>query len=229
MWISRFYVIIILVVTYTVVILGGLYAAINKARRTAGAYKEVLFQMISEIKDIIKEEDKMTHPLTQKDTLTQKEPLTLATLIHKKAVDSEYAEVVDLLAHLAKTTFENYNFLIQKSPDETKEAHFMQLRSAFHESPQVHKHIFEKSIDYGIDYDVLVQKFNDKLRTGEIISCGEDVVIITDDGTGMPASGVSQINSGIEGGEISFNVSFVSAKNYEAWAETNIKKDEGDE
>ncbi|WNO29786.1 hypothetical protein [Bacillus phage SDFMU_Pbc] len=214
----------ILVTTYTVVVLGGFYSAARKARRAASIYKAVLVQMISEIKDILKEEDTMTNPLTPK-----KESLTLATLIHKKAVDSEYTEVVDLLAHLAKTTFENYNFLIQKSTDETKDAHFMQLRSAFHESPHLHKQIFEKSIDYGIDYDVLVQKFNDKLRAGEIITCGEDVVIITDDGTGMPASGVSQINSGIEGGEISFNVSFVSAKNYDAWAEENLKKDEDNE
>lgn len=223
MWISRLYVIMILVTTYTVVVLGGIYAAARKAKRASAVYKAVILQMLSEIRDYIKEEN-IVNPLIQ-----EKEELTLATLIHKKAVDSEYAEVVDLLAHLAKSTFQNYNFLIQKSTDETKEPHFMQLRSAFHESPHVHKQIFEKSIDYGIDYDVLVQKFNDKLKAGEIISCGDDVVIITDDGTGMPASGVSQINSGIEGGEIGFNVSFVSAKNYDAWAANNLKQEEDNE
>ena len=75
----------------------------------------------------------------------------------------------------------------------------------------------------------LQHKFAAKVAEGAVVNLGKDVVVITDDGTPQLPTGVSPINSGLEGGEISFIISFIKMENLEGWTENNMPKEGAEE
>lgn len=168
---------------------------------------------------------KHSEPSNVSDIYIKKEPknqLTLSDLINRKPKREEYEEVVEYLVKLAKETYESYKFLIAKSSDETKEGHFLQLVSNYNENPKLHKKIFSKAMDYGVNMQILRKLFASKVAKGDVIDLGEDIVVITNDGELTPPTGVSPINSGLEGGEIAFIITFVRKENYEEWLKNNV-------
>ncbi|UPI12054.1 hypothetical protein [Bacillus phage SBSphiJ4] len=173
-------------------------------------------------------------PTTPGEALKQqlsgmKKAPNLTSLITRKATDEEYEEILDLLTDLAKFTYNQYKFFIAKSPDETEHLNFVSVVSFSEEAKNVHAEIFRKGVAYGIDMVELSSRFAKRAALGKVLDLGEDVVIITDDGTGNPPTGVSPINSGIEGGEIRFNFSFIKKDNYEAWEKKAFPKAEGED
>ncbi|QDP42828.1 hypothetical protein HWC53_gp044 [Bacillus phage vB_BmeM-Goe8] len=221
--------------------------AVRSAKKEVKLYKQTIENVVNELKDIIIEEEvnkmnmdkgnnknrldhefttRVTQPLTERFFVEEEKGLTLTDLITRKATDEDYAEIVDMLAHLARKTFKDYNFLIARSSDETKDTHFLQVVSHSSEEPGLHKKIFRKAIDCGAEYEVLVEKFAASVAKGEVIDLGEDVIVIVDDNTGNPPTGVSPINSGIEGGEIAFIISFIKKENYDEWAKNTFPEEE---
>ncbi|AXH71092.1 hypothetical protein BSP38_050 [Bacillus phage BSP38] len=164
----------------------------------------------------------MTDGLEEKG---QGKGLTLSHIINQEPTEENYAEVIDLLATLAKAAFNDYKFLIAKSQDEAKDTNFLQVVSQYAEAPELHKEIFTKSINYNIDMKVLVEKFAARVAQGDVFPLGDDVVVITDDGSGQLPTGVSPINSGLEHGEIAFIVSFIKKENLEAFKAEHFPKE----
>lgn len=154
--------------------------------------------------------------------------MTLTDLISQNPAEEQYEEVVDILADIAEQTYKEYKFLIVKSPDETKDAHFMQIQSSAEEMPTEHKLVFSKSMDYGLDMAVLRDRFSLRVAKGDVLDLGDEVMIILEDDTPQTPTGVSPVNSGLEGGEIVFNISFILKENYDAWAANKFPKTEVD-
>ncbi|AMQ66577.1 hypothetical protein BH753_gp095 [Bacillus phage Shbh1] len=161
-------------------------------------------------------------------TKERKVELTLSHLLDKEATEEDYDFMIEKLGCLLVKTFNDYKFLIAKSSDETNSYHFMQVVSLYTENPHLHREIFVEGIKRGIDMPTLQKKFVEKLAKGDILSLGEGIKILTDDGTNSIPSGVSPINSGIEGGEIAFNIAFLKEENYGKWVEKNFSQ-EGNE
>jgi hypothetical protein len=237
------YVIMVVVLLwYTALLIIGLFMAAREAKREAQLYKFVLSHVIQELKDIIiKEEKSMLQDKgryksgresesinfkPEPSKLVDEAKLTISDLVTTQPADQDYEEVEEMLAKLARQTFDLYNFLIAKSSDETKESHFLQLVSHFSENPELHKAIFKKAVETNIDIPTLQKRFGERIARGEVLPLGSDIVVITDDGTGQPPTGVSPINRGLEGGEIAFIVSFVKKENYDAWHENTFPKEE---
>jgi hypothetical protein len=148
--------------------------------------------------------------------------LTLTDLVTVKPTDDNYDELVDLLTELASATYEEYKFFIAKSSDETKAAHFMQITSQYSEYPELHQLIFARAIEYGIDMRELQKRFAQAVEAGKVIDLGENAVVILEDGTPQLATGVSPIQSGFEGSEITFIISFIKKENHDEWAKNNL-------
>jgi len=237
---------VLTVLGYTLLLAFGFYMATRSAKKEVKLYKQTIENVVNELKDIITEEeinhmslDKGRNKNTRSsESITgaplngfmyfgdEEKGLTLTDLLTRKPTEKEYAEIVDMLVELAKKTFKDYNFLIAKSSDETKEPHFLQLVSHSSEAPKLHKEIFKKSIDTGADREVILEKFADRVAAGEVIDLGDNVVVITDDNTGNPPTGVSPINSGLEGGEIAFIISFIKKDSFPEWFENTFPQTE---
>lgn len=211
---------IFFITSNTVGIITGLYLSRKDTLRGLQSIKEIKY-ILDDILNTIKnmEEHNMT-----KELITNE--LTLTDLIEQKPTEENYEEVVGLLTDLAKRAYRDYKFLIAKSEDETKEANFLQIVSNWSEQPTLHKLIFSKSIDYGIDMQELQKKVATEIANNGLIELGDKVKVITDDGTGQLPTGVSPINSGLEGGEIAFIISFVHRDNYEMFMENAHPKKE---
>jgi hypothetical protein len=236
---------------YTVVLIVGLLVAVRDAKREAQLYKLVLGNVLKELKDIIIKEEqcmledkganknrrdsepinfqpKPLSPDMGKEVLTfgDRPNLTLSDLLTVEPTDKDYEEVLGLLIKLVRQTFKDYKFLIAKSQDETKDANFLQLVSHYSEDPYLHKEVFQKCIHTNIDMPTLRQLFAEKAAEGKVLDLGEGVTIIVEDGTGNPPTGVSNINSGLEGGEIAFIFSFIKTDNLEEWKKNNLPQEE---
>jgi hypothetical protein len=219
--------------------------AARDAKRETELYKLVLGHVLNELKDIIIKEEKsmlqdkgsyksgreseMIDFKPEPSKLVEEDKLTISDLVTTEPTTEDYEEVEKMLATLARQTFDLYNFLIAKSSDETKESHFLQLVSHFSEDPELHKAIFKKAVETNIDIPTLQKRFGKKIARGEVLPLGNDIVVITDDGTGQPPTGVSPINRGLEGGEIAFIVSFVKKENHVAWLENTFGENEASE
>ncbi len=227
---------------YTFVLLYGIYQAKRESKKSIKYFLKIK-EIIEEIRDIILEEEVIVDKGAYKNIRASegvrtevKAPyqptrnrLSLSDLLNQKAEESHYEEVINLLVGLARLTYEDYKFLVARSTDEKKEANFLQLVSNWAEHPELHKQIFSRSMDYGIDMKVLQGKFAERVAEGKVISLGDDVVVITDDGTGQIPTGVSPINSGIEGGEIAFIISFIHKDNLDDWEQHNLPQGASDE
>jgi hypothetical protein len=148
--------------------------------------------------------------------------LSLTDLLTVKPTEANYEELVELLTELALSTYEDFKFFIAKSSDETKAAHFMQITSHYDDFAELHKLIFARAIEYGIDMRELQRRFAQAVADDKVIDLGEEVVVIIDDGTPQLATGVSPIQSGFEGSEITFIISFIKEENYDQWAKNNL-------
>jgi hypothetical protein len=233
------YVIMVVVVLwYTALLIVGLFMAARESKKEANLYKLVLGHVIHELKDIlIKEEKNMLDKGIHKNRRASEginfkpEPfkeskLTISSLVTTEPTPQDYDEIEEMLAELAKQTFDDYNFLIAKSSDEATDPHFIQLVSHFSEAPELHKAIFKRAVETNIDIPTLQQRFGERIAAGGVLPLGDDIVVITDDNTGQPPTGVSPINRGLEGGEIAFIITFVKKENYDAWHEYTFPKEE---
>lgn len=244
---SSIYVIMfIAAVVYTLIIVLGVVTAAKKSKKSSVLY--ALHGFIEELKDKVHKEeimDKGNYKNTRNSEYTPKEGvisidgltshyyqpavedngLSLSHLLNQKPTEENYNEIIELLIKLAKDTFNDYKFLIAKSKDEAKDSNFLQLVSHYSEAPELHREIFIKSVDYGVDMGELVKKFAARVEQGDVLPLGEDVVVITDDGSGQLSTGVSPINSGLEGGEIAFIVSFIKKENLEAFNAEHFPKE----
>lgn len=230
---------IVCIFVYSAIIYLGYRRSVNEYKK-ANHYVSNLKEVIEDIKDIIfKEEDRVLDKGSYKNTRSSeyiklggeisnmksyKNNLTLSDLITKQPSDEDYNELIELLTKLAKVTYEDYKFLIAKSDDETKQPNFLQIVSNSSEHPELHREIFVKAVTSSINMKELQKRFAQYIAEGNVLDLGEDVVIITDDGTSQLPTGVSPINSGLEGGEIVFIISFIKKENYEAFCENNLPK-----
>lgn len=155
----------------------------------------------------------------------RKEPvneLSLSDLLNNQPIDSDYTEIIELLKTLAQSTYAVYDFLVFKSPDETKDTNLLQIVSKAADNQSLHKEIFAKAMDTNIDYQELVKRFAAEVAAGNVIDLGEDIVVITDDGTKAAPTGVSQINNGLKDGDIAFIVSFIKKENLDAFNKNHL-------
>lgn len=148
-------------------------------------------------------------PLTNK--------LSLSGLLTQKPTNENYEEVMDILAEIARKTYEDYKFFIARSPDETTETNFIQIACPYGEMPDLHRKVFALAINYGLDMQELQSRFAQRIEENKVIDIGDEAVVILNDGTNIPPTGVSQINKGLEGGEITFIISFIQKANLEAY------------
>ena len=240
---------IIALLCYSLLLAIGFLMALRASKRQGRLYNKVLRKIINELRDVINKEeiknmtklDKGAYKNTRssefiqcdtaegQDEMVVEEKLTLTHLLTREPTDKEYKEIVDLLVELAQKTYAEYNFLIARSSDETKEANFLQLVSHSSEAPELHKKIFRKSIEYGINIPKLQKQFAHRVAQGKVVPLGDEVIVILEDGTGIPPTGCSPVNSGLEGGEIAFIISFIKKENLEAFEKHNLPQDEGNE
>lgn len=201
---------------YTIILLIFYFVVKHTQERENDKYRDLerVKYLIGSAKDIVTKEDFRMAGVKEET----KNELTLTDLVTQNPTEDQYEEVADILVMIAQKTYEDYKFLIMKSPDETKDANFIQIQSSQEEMPEKHKEAFSKTIDYGLDMGVLRNHFSRKVAKGGVIGLGEDAIVILDDNTQQTPTGVSPINSGVEGGEIVFNISFVQGKNYDEWA-----------
>lgn len=204
---------------YTAVVWLGVRQSIKEHKRAHGLVT-ILKEVIEEIKTIVTKEE---------IEVELKNSLTLTDLLTRKATNEDYREVVSLLSKLARETYKEYKFLIAKSHDETEQPNFLQIISNSKEKPELHKTIFAKGLEYGIDMRELQKRFAAHVANNLVIDLGDGVTVITDDGTGQAPTGVSPINNGLEGGEICFIISFLKTENYEAWKKNTFGEEKADE
>lgn len=237
---------VLAITIYTAILLLGFYKA-SKINKQSMQFMSELKSILEEIKEIIMEEDKnmldkgkyksprssemvnineVAKPLKEADFRKGEKGLSLEHMITVEPTDENYETVIDLLVKLLRDTYKDYKFLLAKSSDETQQPHFLQVVSNWHENPEIHKEVFKKSIEYNLDMGTLQRKFAERVAAGDVLNLG-DVTVITDDGTGQPPTGVSPINSGLEGGEIAFIISFIKSENFEEWRK-NTFPEEGD-
>lgn len=229
------------VAVYTAILALGLHIANKQSKQSMGVILE-LKGILEEIKGILIEEETKMEKGNYKSTRSSEmvnsnevakpktgkefnKGLTLEHLITVKPTEENYETVINLLIKLVKETYNDYKFLLAKSTDETQQPHFLQIVSNWSENPEVHKEVFKKSIEYNLDMRTLQKMFAEKVASGEVLDLG-DVVVITDDGSGQPPTGVSPINSGLEGGEIAFIISFLKKENYDDWYANTFPKEE---
>lgn len=149
--------------------------------------------------------------------------MSLSDLINRKPTDEEYEEILGLIVELIRDTYADYKFMIAKAEKPT-DTNFLQIESRFEEAPEMHEKIFRKAIDYGIEMRVLQEKFAERVAAGGVIDLGEDVVVITDDGEYSLPTGISPINSGVEGGVIRAIITFIHKDHYDEWYKENMEK-----
>lgn len=237
---------VVALVLYTVVLLVGFYRASKQNRYSVEVLMEVK-NILEEIKGIIMEEEnnmskgkyknsRSSEMVHREDVakpmywggLTKGEEdkgLSLEHLITAEPTEENYETVINLLIKLLVETYKDYKFLLAKSSDETQQPHFLQVVSNWAENPEIHKSVFQQAVEYNLDMRELQRKFAERVAEGKVLDLG-DVEVIIDDGTGQPATGVSQINSGLEGGEIAFIISFLKKENYEAWYANTFPQEE---
>lgn len=222
---------------YSVIIFIG-YRKSYKEHKKVVEFLKNLKEVLKEIKSVIsKEEVAMEHHKNSRSSEHLEEVehrlfghkkelvnnLSLTDLLTKTATDEDYDKLIDMLTKLVRETYAQYKFQIFKSPDETTTPNLIQIVSAASEAPELHKEIFATAMNCGIDYSELVKRFAAHVAAGNVIDIGDDVVVITNDGTHVAPTGVSQINSGLEGSDITFIISFIKKENLEAFNAKNLK------
>ena len=214
--------IIVALFIYTLVVVFGFKKSIREHREDNNYTASIkgAINVLSDIKDNLRRDNKMT------EVKTSTNKLSLTDLVTREASITDYAEIISLLTQLAKNRFDNYQFTYFPAQDETREAHFMQIVSNWHDDPELHKEVFRKGIDYGANMKVLRNLFAEHVRAGHVVDLGAEVMVITDDGTGNPPTGVSSINTGLEGSEIAFIIAFVKKEKYTEWCENNFPDDQ---
>lgn len=223
---------VVAVAIYTFVIALGIYKA-HRVNKQNYSYLIELKELIEEIKNVIKEEPKIMMSNRQyKNTsldgvhvepYKETNSMSLSDLLNRKPTDKEYEEILDLIVELIRDTYADYKFMIAKAEKPT-DTNFLQIESKYEDAPEMHEKIFRKAIDYGIEMRVLQEKFAERVAAGKVIDLGEDVVVITDDGEYSLPTGISPINSGVEGEVIRAIVTFIHKDNYDEWYKENIKK-----
>lgn len=148
--------------------------------------------------------------------------LTLSNLLNNKPTDADYDQIISVLKMLAQSTYAQYDFLIFKSPDEVENTNLLQIVSKAEDNPKLHKELFAKAMDSNIDYNELVKRFAAEVASGNVIELGDDVVVITNDGTNISPTGVSQINNGLKDGDIAFIISFIKKENLDAFNKKHL-------
>lgn len=236
------------IILYTLVLFLGYLKAIKRSREELEAEQNILIlvnDIFEDLKNTIERgEDSMTEakvdhkgelhiknegaafyvPLVQPEI---KNYMSLTDLVTNKAEDKHYDVVVGLLAGLARKTYQDYKFFIAKSEDETKDYNFLQVVSKYEDDPYTHKLIFSKGVEHGLDSAELSKRFAEYAKEGNVLRLGEEVVILTEDGTGQSPTGVSPISNGLEGSEIAFIFGFIQKKNYDEWYKNTFpQKDE---
>lgn len=204
---------------YTWYLIALFFIVHTLTKRKEKQYQAALESVVEELKDILIEEE----------PIMIENKLTLTDILTRKPTESDYTFLVGLLTELAQNRYAEYKFLFAKSPDETEQPNFLQIISNWSEDPSLHRTIFEYAINKNIDMKVLQKKFADHVAAGNVISLGENAIVILDDNTGNPPTGVSPINSGLEGSEICFIISFIELENYEAWAKNTFPQPEAEE
>ncbi|WPF70290.1 hypothetical protein BCVP_CDS0262 [Bacillus phage BC-VP] len=235
------------VLLYTAILLIGYIKAMERAQEEAETEENIRIlvkDIFDELKNTIERgEDSMTEakvdhkgevhiktegaiymPLVKPEI---KNHMSLTDLVTNKAEDRHYDVVVELLTSLARKTYQDYKFFIAKSEDETKDYNFLQVVSKYEDDPYTHKLIFSKGVEHGLDSAELSKRFAEYAKEGNVLRLGEEVVILTEDGTGQSPTGVSPISNGLEGSEIAFIFGFIQKKNYDEWYKNTFpQKDE---
>lgn len=225
---------------YSVIIFTG-YRKSYKEHKKVVEFLKNLKEVLKEIKSVISKEeaamlDKEPHKNSRSSEYLEEvehrlfghkkefvNTLSLTDLLTKTATDEDYDKLIGMLTKLARETYAQYKFQIFKSSDETTTPNLIQIVSAASEAPELHKEIFATAMNCGIDYSELVKRFAAHVAAGNVIDIGDDVVVITNDGTHVAPTGVSQINSGLEGSDITFIISFIKKENLEAFNAKNLK------
>jgi len=241
--------ILVFVALYSAILILGYVRSVNEhreGRRAIHSLKEIVEEVLSEVKHTIrKDEIEMTnekkHDELAVDGTTQLKwtkgllappsnpvnELTLTDLLTVVPTDEDYDAVIELLTDLFQKRYEEYKFLIAKSPDEVNDRpHLLQVQSNFEEDPYLHKLIFAKCMNTNLDMQELSKRFADYAAKGNVINLGEDAVIIIDDGTGIPSTGVSPVTSGLEDSAITYIFGFIKKSNYAEWHEKTFPKTE---
>lgn len=187
-------------------------------------FNEIKFMMIN--KEEIDSMDKgayknartsefVTSPMVH-DIKVVKAP-TLTQLLTVKPTEDDYERILEKLIKLFKLTYNEYKFYVAKSSDETQAPNFLQVTSPAIEYPELHRDIFKMAVNTGMDMLTLQKKFAEKVAEGKVADLGNGVVVILNDNTPQLPTAVSPIQSGLEGSEISFIISFMKAENFDSW------------
>ncbi|ASR79001.1 hypothetical protein AARONPHADGERS_68 [Bacillus phage AaronPhadgers] len=219
-------VIIIALLGYTLVLFFGVKKSVKEHKeevRYSDSIKKAIGKL-SEIKNEIKGDDNMTKLDTKVEGI--KNTMSLTDIVSRKASVTQYGEVIDLVAQLIKNRFENYQFTLYPSTDEEKVPHFIQIVSNWHDDPELHKTIFAKGMDYGVDMKMLQDMFRQHIADGHVIDLGGDVVVVTDDGTNSSPTNLSPIQTGLEGSEVAVIISFVKKEHYKEWVKNTFEEEE---
>lgn len=227
------------IILYTLVLFLGYLKAIKRSREELEAEQNILILVNDIFEDLKNTIEKGEENMTEKqdkfvaegtlkvDGRTAlympvikpeiKNTLTLEQVVTRKPTDDNYAEVIGLLADLARKTYNDFKFFVAKSDDETKDYNFLQVVSKYEDDPYAHKLIFSKGIEYGIDMAELSKRFAEYAEEGNVLPLGDNTVVLTNDGTGQSPTGVSPITNGLEGSEIAFIFGFIQDENYDEW------------
>lgn len=234
------------IILYTLVLFLGYLKAIKRSREELEAEQNILILVNDIFEDLKNTIEKGEENMTKHDTIEKRKPfeaegelyidgkshggflmpvikpeikntLTLEQVVTRKPTDDNYAEVIGLLADLARKTYNDFKFFVAKSDDETKDYNFLQVVSKYEDDPYAHKLIFSKGIEYGIDMAELSKRFAEYAEEGNVLPLGDNTVVLTNDGTGQSPTGVSPITNGLEGSEIAFIFGFIQDENYDEW------------
>lgn len=212
------YIGILILTFYTVLIIIGVFKAYNFDRRYKESIEEIN-DVIVDIKETIIKEERLS-------IMTKDNNLTLTDLLTQEPTEEDYKEVLDMVSELVQDAYGEYKFLIAKSPDETDRANYLQIVSHWEDNPKLHKDIFKKAMDSGIDMERVRLDYMDAMKKGKIIDLGESVQVLIEEVPNQVNTSMSPINSGLEGGEITFIISFIKSENVEGWIDKNVKEDD---
>lgn len=139
---------------------------------------------------------------------------SLEHILTAQPTKEDYKYIVEQIAEVLKPMYENYQFRYYPTSDETQMAHGLSFQFTRADNPEAYDNMFQRTMSTRAQMPGIREEFQRAVRDEEIIPVGEGIEIVglTDEENSQP-TGISPINSGVEGDFVQVMIAFIQKKN----------------
>lgn len=143
---------------------------------------------------------------------------SLEQLLIPTTEDKHYEEFLDVFINLLQKKYKEYQFQLGK-PAEDDYISGYNLAFIIHpqEHPDEHEELFRLAVNYSLDIDHLNELFVERVKTGDVVELGDDIVI-SEEGTGTTTI--------LQGGTVQAFINFRTTEEVEKSKEQETKEEE---